>query len=363
MRTFKCDSCGGKLFFENDTCLACGQRVGFRADTLTMTTAVAAASAALVPCRNWTELHACNWFAASGHNGGGYCISCALNEVVPDLNDPQRLALWVQTERAKKRLLFTLLELGLPLSLADKEPLRFRLLADRRVDTGEVAPPKEEPIYIGHDSGCLTLNVVEADDAVREAMRKRMNERYRTMLGHLRHEIGHYYWYLFVDATRLAAPFRALFGDERADYEAARAKHYEAGPPDGWQQSFVSAYATMHPWEDFAETWAHYIHILDTLETASDSALAIGGSTIVSPLPLAVERPFAAILHEWLPLAVCLNQLNRSMGTRDAYPFALPDRVMQKLDFVHALCLEATGEGAPRRGPGPAPDAQVETLH
>ena len=120
---------------------------------------------------------------------------------MPDLNDPQRLALWVETERAKKRLLFTLLELGLPLSLADKQPLRFRLLADRRVDTGEVAPPKEEPIYIGHDSGCLTLNVVEADDAVREAMRKRMNERYRTMLGHLRHEIGHYYWYLLVDGT------------------------------------------------------------------------------------------------------------------------------------------------------------------
>jgi hypothetical protein len=361
MRSFKCVSCGGALFFENDACLACGQKVGFRADELAMTTIAAAASANLAPCRNWTELDACNWFTAAGDSG--YCISCSLNEVVPDLQDPQRVALWVETERAKRRLLFTLLELGLPLSVQGKEPLRFRLLADRRVDTGEVEPPKEEPIYIGHDSGRLTLNIVEADDAVREAMRKRMNERYRTMLGHLRHEIGHYYWYLLVDGTRLLGQFRELFGDERTDYNAALAKHYESGPPQGWQESFVSAYATVHPWEDFAETWAHYIHIVDTLETASGCGVAIGGAAVVSPLPIAVERPFAATLSEWLTLAVCLNQLTRSMGMRDAYPFSLTDRVIEKLEFVHAICLEAPREGAPRLGQRGATDVRVLPPH
>jgi hypothetical protein len=338
MRTFRCDSCGGKLYFENDTCLACGEKVGFRTHELTMSTASAAAAAGMQPCPNWTQYAACNWFTPGSTGDGDYCVSCGLNEVVPDLADPQRRALWIETERAKRRLIFTLLELGLPLAgVGDKLGLRFRLLADERVDTGAVDPPEENPIYTGHDKGCLTLNIIEADDTHREAMRKRLNEPYRTMLGHLRHEVGHYYWYLLVDGTPLQPEFRTLFGDERTDYQASLKSHYAIGAPDSWQQSFVSTYASAHPWEDFAETWAHHIHILDTLETASDSTIAVGGRAIVSPLPLAAEREFDDLLTEWLTLSICLNQLNRSMGTRDAYPFTLSDRVIDKLKFVHQI--------------------------
>ena len=342
MRTFECDSCGGILFFENDICLACKQQVGFRSDRLAMCTVAAASAAGLAQCRNWTEYAACNWFVTDrAAEAQGYCASCRMNEIVPDLTDAHRRELWVETERAKRRLMFTLLELGLPLlGRGDKQPLRFRLLADERVDTGAVDPPARDSVYTGHDNGVLTINIVEADDAHREAMRKRLHERYRTMLGHLRHEVGHYYWYLLIEGAPLEERFRELFGDERADYGEAMRKHYESAPSDAWAESFVSAYAGMHPWEDFAETWAHYIHIVDTLETANASAVAIAGRPLASPLR-ARERPFSAVLEDWLPLTVSLNQLNRSMGMRDAYPFALTPAVIDKLTFVHDLCRGA----------------------
>jgi hypothetical protein len=351
MRTFTCDSCAGTLYFENDTCLACGRKVGFRHDNMTMLTIAAATAGGMHPCRNWTEYGACNWYAATSRKRSDYCLACDLNEVVPDLSYPQRRQLWTETERAKRRLIFTLLQLKLPLlGFGAKRALRFRLLADERADTGAVDPPNQGPINIGHDDGCLTLDVGEADDARREAVRKRMHEPYRTMLGHLRHEIGHYYWYVLVDGTRLLPMFRALFGDERRSYEAALKHYYDAGPPHAWQQRSVSAYASAHPWEDFAETWAHYIHILDTLETASASAIAIGGRAIVSPLPLAAECPFAKILDSWRLLSVGLNQLNRSMGMRDAYPFAVTDRVIEKLAFIHEICLHAPRDPVPHGG-------------
>jgi hypothetical protein len=343
MRIFSCDACGNALFFENVTCLKCGSTVGFRADALTMATLARVQASGHTQCRNWTERNACNWYAAPGAaQSAGYCLACSSDEVVPDLSDPQRADLWLETERAKRRLIYTLLELRLPLEpSADKRGLRFRLLADERVDTGTVDPPDEGAVVIGHDEGQLTMNVVEADDAHREAMRKRLNEPYRTMLGHLRHEVGHYYWYRLIESTDLIGDFRALFGDERADYAAALAAHYGRASTDGWQESFVSFYASAHPWEDFAESWAHYIHIVDTLETANDARLGLADRAISAPLPLAAERPFTAMLGDWLPLTVALNQLNRSMGMRDAYPFALTDRVVDKLAFVHRVCLNA----------------------
>jgi hypothetical protein len=181
---------------------------------------------------------------------------------------------------------------------------------------------------------------VEADDVLREAIRKRLNERYHTMLGHIRHEVGHYYWYLLVADTPLQEPFRKLFGDERADYSAALNHYYDVGPTPDWQSQFVSAYASAHPWEDFSETWAHYIHILDTLETAAASGLVFARRALKSPLPLDGRPAFASLLADWTLLSVCLNQLNRSMGMRDAYPFAISERVAEKLTFVHDLCRE-----------------------
>jgi hypothetical protein len=337
MRTFRCDACGNTLYFENDICLQCRSQVGFRTDDMTMATIGSVQSSGIQPCRNWTDWNACNWYTS---DAGGYCLACGFDEVVPNLSDPQRLALWTETERAKRRLIYTLLQLGLPLGPATgKQGLRFWLLADDRVDTGAVDPPAHDPVVTGHDSGLLTMNVVEADDAHREAMRKRLNEPYRTMLGHLRHEIGHYYWYALIEDTPLIEDFRTVFGDERTDYAAALAAHYARTATEDWQVSFVSFYASAHPWEDFAETWAHYIHIVDSLETASDAGLGMRSRTVASPFPLEAGRPFTATLGDWLPLSVALNQLNRSMGMRDVYPFALTDRVVEKLAFVHRICL------------------------
>ncbi len=344
MRTFICDSCSSALYFENDTCLACGQKVGFHPAEMTMRTIAAAAATGARQCRNWTQYGACNWFTtARPGTVSDYCTACEMNDVVPDLADLRRRALWTETERAKRRVIFSLLQLRLPLfGLGAKRPLRFRLLADERVDTGAVDPPNQQPFHMGHDNGSLTLDVGEADDAHREAIRKRMHEPYRTMLGHLRHEVGHYYWYVLVDGTAWLPAFRALFGNEQNNYEAALRSHYESGPPNAWRQWFVSAYASAHPWEDFAETWAHYVHMLDTLETASASTLAIGGRAIASPLPLVAARRFGDILEAWRPLCISLNQLNRSMGMRDAYPFAATERTIEKLTFVHEVVLRAT---------------------
>lgn len=346
MLTFRCERCGRRLFFENDHCLGCGAEVGFRTSDFAMGTVEHAAQNGLDKCRNWREHDACNWFAAQSAPDG-YCSSCALNDVVPDLGDDRRKELWRATERAKRRLVFTLLELGLPLAPPDKKPLRFRLLADERADTGEVEPPSEAPVFTGHEDGVLTINVVEADDAVREAMRESLGERYRTMLGHLRHELGHFVWYALVDGGPQHEPFRAAFGDERADYGEAQRAHYERGPPPGWETSFVSAYAAMHAFEDFAETWAHYVHMIDTLETAADCRVTVEGRTLAAPLPLEAARPFSDVLGDWLALTVGLNQLNRSMGLHDAYPFAVTPAIAAKLEFVDRLCKNLSAPCAP----------------
>jgi hypothetical protein len=297
-----------------------------------------AAANGLERCTNWVEHSACNWFSA----GAGQCLSCRRDEIVPDLASPQRRELWIETERAKRRLVFSLLRLNLPLDAPPgKQALCFRLMADERAETGAVEATGEA-VLTGHDAGRLTVNVVEADDAIREALRKRLGERYRTMLGHLRHEIGHYYWYALVQDTGAIEPFRALFGDERASYEQALERYYAQPPAEGWQTTFVSAYATMHPWEDFAETWAHYIHIVDTLETAADSRAAIDGAVVGEPLPLSGAY-FDDVMADWFRLTVELNQLNRSMGLNDAYPFALTAAVVAKLRFIDDLCGEASG--------------------
>lgn len=340
MLNFRCNGCGARVFFENDVCLACGREVGFAAAALEMRTAESAAEHGLAKCANWLEYGACNWFAASG---ASYCESCALNEVVPDLGMQRRRELWIDTERAKRRLVFSLLRLGLPLQTPHgKHGLKFRLLADARAETGTVDPPTEDAVMTGHEDGRVTVNVVEADDAIREVVRRRLGERYRTMLGHLRHEIGHFYWYALLEGTAAEQEFRSVFGDERTSYDEALERHYATPPEPGWEAAFVSAYATMHPWEDFAETWAHYIHIVDTLESAAGDRLAIDGAAIKSPLPLRPRRGFDAMLADWYRLTVALNQLNRSMGLGDAYPFALGDAVAAKLRFVDGLCRTAT---------------------
>ncbi len=293
-------------------------------------------------CNNYMAHGVCNW-AIPEQDPNQFCRACQLNELIPDLSNPDARDSWQRMEIAKRRLVFTLMELGLPLETRQQNPqtgLAFAFKSDE---------PNGEKVLTGHCDGLVTINLKEADAPSREQTRVHLGERYRTLLGHFRHESGHYYWdRLIKDSAQLEA-FRALFGDEQQDYEEAVKRHY-AGPKQDWSDAYVSSYATMHPWEDWAETWAHYLHILDTLDTAQSFGLAlkpeaVGGasSESVSARRVALED-FEALIAAWVPLTVALNSLNRSMGLQDLYPFVLGDRVIEKLAFVHQI-VEAARRG------------------
>ncbi|HEV7534625.1 MAG TPA: putative zinc-binding metallopeptidase, partial [Acidimicrobiia bacterium] len=246
----------------------------------------------------------------------------------------------VKAESAKRQLLFQLFELHLPVTTRREDPaggLAFDLLSSggRRVTTG-------------HDEGIITVDLAESDDAYRERTRSRLGEAYRTMLGHFRHEIGHYYWPRLVgDNDHELAAARALFGDERDDYAQAMKRHYDHGAPADWEASYVSAYATMHPWEDWAETFAHYLHIRDTIQTAAAFGMLVTGPRLdpefIAAPTLEPEDHFEDILDHWLPLVYALNAVNRSMGRDDLYPFVLSPAVVEKLGFVHRLIRQVNG--------------------
>jgi hypothetical protein len=237
------------------------------------------------------------------------------------------LAAFSKAEAAKRRLIFELIDLGLAIG----EDLGFDLLSSR---TG--------PVVTGHNDGVITIDLAESDDSRRERRRADLGEPYRTVLGHFRHETGHYYWPTLVERTSELERARSLFGDDRVDYEGALRRHYEQGPPPDWTNRYVSAYATMHPWEDWAETFAHYLHIRDTLETAAAFGLVVAGPDLVHddslssvPAHETSDRPFEAVIADWLPLTYALNAINRSMGQEDLYPFTLASTVIEKLAFVH----------------------------
>jgi hypothetical protein len=298
-------------------------------------------------CRN-AEYGACNWLIEAEVGGDVFCLACRHNDTIPDLSDPANLPRFATIERAKKRLFYSLLRLGLPLAQqteASHNGLLFRFLADM--------PQAGLRIMTGHEAGIITLSLAEADDAEREARRTGMGEPYRTLLGHFRHEVGHYYWDVLVGAAGNQESFRAVFGDERLDYAQALASHYANGAPLGWADSFISAYASAHPWEDFAETWAHYLHIVDTLETAAAFGLRTRPKTGDAELAARVDfDPYTApaigqVIDEWVPVAALTNSLNRSMGTPDAYPFVLSKAVVDKLGYIHALVHARAGQPVP----------------
>jgi hypothetical protein len=262
---------------------------------------------------------------------GDFCQACQLNHVIPDLSLPENRILWAEVEKAKRRLVYTLKRLHLALRSKVEDP-EGGVAFDIKADQGSTR------VLTGHDDGLITLNLGEADDAEREKMRVSMKERYRTLIGHFRHEIGHYYWDRLVRDGAHLARFRELFGDERADYGEALRRHYASQPSEDYADSFITPYAAAHPWEDFAETFAHYLHLEDTLETghhfgftgqlpARESVVDIGD--------------FDLLLAEWTELTIALNALNRSMGLPDAYPFAISPKVREKLEFVHELVRSA----------------------
>jgi hypothetical protein len=335
MRAFSCGHCGQLLFFENSVCLRCSTPQGFVASTLelvALTDAVVAAGD-LRRCGN-TAVAQCNWVLEAG-DPGPLCRSCRLTRTRPADGDSEGLAAFARAESAKRRLLFELFDLGLPVG-ADRPA--FDLLSSR-----------SGAVLTGHDNGVITIDLAESDDVRREQRRAELDEPYRTVLGHFRHEIGHYYWPILIERTGSLERCRALFGDERLDYQEALERHYESGPPPDWSKRHVSAYATMHPWEDWAETFAHYLHIRDTLQTASAFGLIVAGpsatadaSLVAAPRVRADDGSFDATIREWLPLTYALNAVNRSMGRDDLYPFTLAPMVIDKLAFVHARVLATT---------------------
>jgi hypothetical protein len=309
----------------------------------------------LMPCRN-AAFGACNWMAPVG-GPDDRCLACRLNRTIPDLTVAGVLERWRRIEDAKRRMLHGVLRLGLPVRPTGGAPrIAFDFLYDPAAERGG-APQ----FTTGHAFGVITLNVIEADDAARERIRQSLKEPYRTLLGHFRHEIAHYYWQRLVEPSPDLGPFRALFGDERGHYTAALRRYYDGGAPPNWQERFISAYATTHPWEDFAETFAHYLHIVDTLATIHEAGLgqatAPGGAS-VDPY----TASFGELGSTWITIAFKLNEVSRSMGHRDLYPFSLSPGVMLKLDFVHRLVAFAAGRWVPGSAEGAELQAMISAL-
>lgn len=363
MQLFECEVCHQAVYFDNTVCTSCGHRLGFRPDRLEVSALEMAGDASdsrgrPIPgglwrvanepdgrlyrqCRHYAVDAVCNWLVPHD-DPDRFCRACRLNRTIPDLSVPGNARLWERLETEKRRLVYGLLRLGLPVvpKKSDSAGLAFDFLADPAPEFREGGG-----VVTGHAGGLITLNIAEADPAVRERMREAMAEPYRTILGHFRHESAHYYWDRLIRGTDWHTAFRERFGDERENYDEALRRHYADGPPPDWQASYVSAYASSHPWEDWAETWAHYMHIVDTLDTAS----AYGMDIVPQAGPSARLRAegghpafnayatedFDVLIDHWLPLAGALNSLNRSMGHPHVYPFVLTATAIAKLAFVH----------------------------
>lgn len=342
MKFLECTQCGQRVFFENTRCESCGSNLGFVPGELKML-AFSDTDTAQRPCLNYSAEGVCNWLVA-GNDPSQYCVSCRTTHIIPALGKAENRTYWALMEQAKRRLVYTLLSLGLPVPSRDMDAVHgvsFQFLE-------EVSP--QERVLTGHDEGIITLNIAEADDALREKMRTEMHEPYRTLVGHFRHESGHFYWDRLVNDTPWIDEYRQRFGDERQDYEAALKEHY-ANPPSDWQLQFISAYASSHPWEDWAECWAHYLHMVDGLETANAWGLRLERATPGGP-PVAAQAVDqgattvqASVVEQWLPVTQFSNAMNRSMGLHDSYPFVVPAPVVAKLDFIHRVVGAAARGG------------------
>jgi len=330
VKFFSCEHCGRTIYFDSTRCTGCGSALAFFPERRSLGIPGNGAR----PCRNQDEI-ACNWVLDPG-DPSELCRSCRLTEVIPDLAIAGSREAWRRLEAAKRRLLYSIFELGLPL-----HGLSFAFLRDESA----VGTPK---VLTGHADGRITINLAEADDPERERIRVDLGESYRTLLGHFRHEIGHYYWNVLVRDAGVLDDFRLVFGDERADYDEAGRRHYGQGPPADWPSRFVSAYASMHPWEDFAETWAHSLHMTDTLETARAHGLGLKPRPTGQTVRLGQLDPesFEQRIGAWLPLTATLNELSRSMGLPDAYPFVLPAAAIGKLRWVHERIAQSRAAAA-----------------
>ncbi|MBZ9556616.1 MULTISPECIES: putative zinc-binding metallopeptidase [unclassified Modicisalibacter] len=349
MRTYSC-TCGSRLFFDNTRCLNCQREVGwcpvcqgisaleplaeggFRCTN-------AECGAALLKCFNYLEHDVCNRMIPLDGNGeaDALCDCCRYNDVVPDLSIEGHRERWAALEAAKRRLFYTLDLLGLPHGTAEEgfePPLSFSFMADALPDAGLWrSTAGTDKVYTGHAEGHITINVKEADDVERERLRVDMHESHRTLIGHFRHEIGHYYWDLLVKGRDEAAS-REVFGDhDSPPYGEALERYYESGPPDDWAQRYVSAYATMHPWEDFAETFAFYLDIVAVLDTAHHLGVSAADH----------DASLTRMLAAFHQVGLGVNELNREMGLTDLVPEVVTPAIRDKLAYVHQLIHQASG--------------------
>ena len=360
-RVYRCQ-CGRPVFFGNTQCLECGFALGYdpyAGDVFPLVPSEEEGLWNVAPpirrtarsyrrCANLLTPASCNWiYHDSGTKGdqSGLCTACRLNRMIPDLSFEENAIHWGRIEAAKRRVLSLLVSLGLPVaSRLSEDP-------ERGLAFDFLASLAGEPVMTGHADGVITLNVAEADDATRERTRAEMREPYRTLVGHFRHELGHYYWYrLVADSPKLLDGFREVFGDEREDYAAALRRNYSEGPRPDWQANFVSSYASVHPWEDWAETWAHYLHMIDAAGTAASFGLhTTAGSLQFDRFTTALlykprdpgAAAFLSQLNSWVELTAIMNELSRSMGGHDLYPFALPKAAVSKLQFIHMVACGA----------------------
>lgn len=377
MTPFQCTRCGNTVFFENTHCGRCDALLGYVPGERRMVSfdppEAASDDAApapgwlrldgddagpqhLRPCDNRVVHQVCNWMLDEG-DPGPLCVSCRLTQVIPSLEAAGNLGHWAAIERAKRRLVYTLVSIGLtpqPRGAPGVDRgLSFQLLESL---------PGGPPVMTGHEDGVITLNIAEADDVHREAARVAMGEPVRTLLGHLRHEVSHYLEWRYVEGTPAMARCREVFGDDTVDYASALQTHYTQGAPPDWPGRFVSAYASAHPYEDWAETCAHYLLVIDALETASAWGLQLDGPAPTRAADGAdAQQPLdRRVLAHWLPLAQFLNAMNRSLGHADSYPFLLPPAVLDKMSLVQALLADAAAAAAAATDPG-APGAPVSS--
>lgn len=358
-RNYRCQ-CGRPIFFRNSQCLGCQSPLGYVPDAaMVVPLTPVEGTAEFTPtgakdetryrrCGNFDSPASCNWMVPAD-DPEPLCRACRLNRTIPDLSVLENGELWGRIEQAKRQLVSQLLRLGLPVQSRIGEDPDQGLMFDF------LRPLPDAPrVLTSHANGLITLNIEEANDAVRERMRAELREPYRTLLGHLRHEVGHYYWDRLISNTEWLAPYRTLFGDENADYAAALKQNYEFGPPPDWPQRHVSAYASIHPWEDWAETWAHYLHIVDALSIALGFGVDVQGLEIdAEPFqktdlfdPDDPDAPrFLSLLNSWVELTAVLNELSRSMGQPDLYPFVLSKPAVKKLHFIHRVIVDAQAKG------------------
>jgi hypothetical protein len=353
MRLFQCDVSGLPLYFEDHFSVGANNApVGFVADSLTLHTLRDAGGGLYSIASRPNELF--RFCANAPKDGSNWLISAddpnplalpaRYNRAIPKTDSSEGLERFRKIGAAQRHLFYSILRFGLPCPSRAEDPehgLLFDFLEDTKGEDGQPVPA-----LTGHEDGLISLRAAEADDVVRESVRVSMGEPYRSLLGHFRHEIGHFFFQQLVDGSSMIDEARQLFGDERADYKTALEKNYRDGPPSDWQMHFISTYASCHPSEDFAECWAHFFHVVDTLETARAFRLSVTPphhDDLDADVDFDPYRAESAhqLVNAWVPISLALNTLQRSMGSRDIYPFVLPWPVVEKLDFINRLITSA----------------------